>query len=62
VLKSAWPVGYNVGKAMAKIRSLSSMGVSRMEGAGRPGAVFEKLINTECLISADMVNQLQLEV
>jgi hypothetical protein len=40
VFRSAWPVGYSVGKASERIRSLpdaSSIGVRRIEGAGTPG-------------------------
>jgi hypothetical protein len=42
VFKSATPVGYSVGKAIAKILSFpaaSSIGVDRTSGAGRPGGV-----------------------
>ena len=42
MLKSARLVGYNVGNAIAKILSFldaSSIGVCRIEGAGRPGGI-----------------------
>ena len=49
MFKSAWPVGYKVGKASDKIRSFpdaSSIGVHRIEGAGMyEGSGFRPVIS-----------------
>ena len=58
MLKSAWPVGHNVGKAITKIRSLLdalSIRVMQIDGAGRLGGKSFRPVISWAIISISVV-------
>jgi hypothetical protein len=56
VFKSAWPVRYRVGKASERISSLpdaSSIGICRIDGAGRPaGSSLQPVISSRIRLAS----------